>query len=776
MSNKYKLILLSVIFIILFSMFVFAPDDNYCAIDSDEVKDYNCCNESLISSHINCSYSVIYCGIDDFLYLSNPEYANAEIENGEAEKILVSHCNEVPSYINIGNDFCNGSYIHNTYNCSYSECEINGTFKNTVDCYCGGTLIKNQYCCFNSTGYYNSSTPFPDTANCGSYLVHPQGGPYDISGNITFTSSDVINYSQLKQGLSGISPTDYSSFEIDSDGNLSLTNVYGSHNIYFSIRAFNNVDLCLNCTSNNFNIDNTTTTYLEFNVSCNNIASSFCDGGGSGGSGTQNCNSTEDLGDCDYINNSICKYTSDYYWHEYDLSNTTQRTEYCHECSDDEQCDGTSCNGVCDPDATNDPDCPGLKCDFSGNRWCNTSLGNWMNFPADLNSTEYCDLCSSDSDCDIYCNVVNQCKYPTNSICNGSEWIYYDLTIPSNYTYYCSKCSGDGDCSAVSCDQTCNGVCDSSCSLHGLYDPDCPGQECDISLHKWCNTTLGDWMNSSHLGIPTYCSLCSADSICTSYVTQCGDVYVNSSYGEDCDYGNPWNPSTGSGCTDFSYCVPPSAGVGATACTCDPPAVCDNGLIENGEHCENYSGTWSGCSASQTCNPTTCQCDPISGSCDYTADSAIDNIYLSIVPCTSNISISITFNSICLDNVSSIALYESNSSGGDKTYIDHSNVVSSSVDFNVNYSTNLNNTKKYYKFKVTFDDFSVEWYSLIKEITLGDYYCMNWWNDKFNYDCVNTHCYNNDKTNCSVINKLNSDPCGDNFCVYKGFSLEVIIL
>jgi|GEM_PF-6940696 len=363
------------------------------------------------------------------------------------------------------------------------------------------------------------------------------------------------------------------------------------------------------------------------------------------------------------------------------------------------------------------------------------------------------------------CTVEGECNPATNSICENDSWVGYDLSLPSNFSYYCDedRCEAyDPECTDLTCQTSiiCDGVCPPNC-WSPTEDPDCGIGGCNFTntYHRWCNQTLGDWMEYDNpLSPDFYCDVCSQDwLVCGG--GDCGDGVVEPTYGEQCDYGNGsggWHTIYGTGtqlCV-IEECSPPAD---LTGCTCDIiQGICGDGTLNPGEQCGEEGQE---CGLGYECDYDTCTCNLIDPECGSTAESAIDSISVSVVPCTHELNIRVNLVASCGDDIDEIKLFDCT---GPCSEIGIGNVVSTGGEElpYANFTFTVNQYNHVYNFSAAVH-FSDGWTEISTEDAKthrsGDEDCVDWGANP--PSCLDGWCDNNNATQCNSTNHLIIGEC-----------------
>ena len=272
---------------------------------------------------------------------------------------------------------------------------------------------------------------------------------------------------------------------------------------------------------------------------------------------------------------------------------------YCDNCT----CVWSTCNdGVLEPTEyceINVPCPPGQYC-MEDICWC--APNDYACANGTLENFEECDLphtdaCESYQDC-IDCECVGEPPvFCGNGIIDGDE-----------------NCEEQSDCeNDETCDNSCHCVPIPAACEDGKLDP---GEECDLPFDAACESwencvgciCKGTKPTDCGNGVLEYGEDCEIDSDCGVYQEcdqqncdcvpvppECGDGKVDP--GEQCD-----KPQT-SACEWYEQCV---------GCQCEGelPVGCDNGVVDEGEECEENSD----CEPNETCD-NTCHCVAIQPAC-----------------------------------------------------------------------------------------------------------------------------------------------------------------
>ncbi len=397
----------------------------------------------------------------------------------------------------------------------------------------------------------------------------------------------------------------------------------------------------------------------------------------------------------------------------------------------------------------------------------------------------------------VLCNE-GECNPAKNSICENGVGVIYNLSIPEQFNYYCGEdqCEDeDPDCSNSNCIE--NDICDGTCSLHCSTpeeDPDCGTGRCVFfdTVHKWCNQTLGDWMYypipAPSIDLESYCGVCQQDSICGG--SNCGNGIVEPELGEQCDYGVE-QPGGGFIWTEMGnviypvdpvsdclseFCIHPDSPVGGCTCNLDP-SVCHNNITEPGEECEGPNYECDSSPPGYVCDVNTCSCDLLNNDCNFTADSMIDSITVSVVHCSDDLTIEVKLNPNCAQYANQVRLYDCT---GESCELENTTVITStggqnpSAVFTFDVGTNYNYLYNF-SASVHFDEEDPPVWSDIasnKAVThlSGDEYCVEW--ETVNPSCQVGWCDDKIVTSCNGSNHLVYDPCdeGDTCSMSTGFA------
>ncbi len=384
--------------------------------------------------------------------------------------------------------------------------------------------------------------------------------------------------------------------------------------------------------------------------------------------------------------------------------------------------------------------------------------------------------------------IEDECNPAWNSICEDGVFVYYNLSLPVDYSYYCGEdqCENfDPECTDLTCQGSvnCDGICPPNC-YSPEQDPDCGMGGCEFSssVHKWCNTTLEDWQYYP-ITIPQefYCDVCPQDGwICQG--STCGNGIVELESGEQCDYGvlqpgghYEWTQTTeiypvspvASTC-HFDYCLPPESPNGGCACNLIQND-CGNEWIEPPEGCESPAFQ---CEVQgYECDLYDCSCNLLNNDCDFTADSTIESIMVSVVPCDDDLTIRVSLNPLCAQYVNKIKLYDCTSGvcvGQGEEFLTITGGQNPYANFTFNVGSNYNHLYNF-SAQVHFDEPNqVGWSDIASEKAVtfltGDHECLTW-NDPLNSDsCQIWRCASSStlKKNCNSTNHLINESCGDN--------------